>query len=75
MSIESLKMKLIELFKERSKIEEEISRLENLLVKELCPKGKDECEPSYCVHQITGTCPFIREWSDILERCSVSSKK
>jgi hypothetical protein len=51
-------------------IERKIERLQNQLVQALCPKGKEECEPAYCMFRITDTCPFLREWNNILEEAS-----
>jgi len=42
------------------------------MVKELCPKGKEQCDPAYCTLRITNTCPFIREWSEILDSANIS---
>lgn len=62
-----MRKKLVALFKEMKKIEEEIQKIQNQLVQQLCPKKKEECEPAYCTFRITDTCPFIKEWNKILE--------
>ncbi|MEM3726251.1 MAG: hypothetical protein QXK98_05245 [Candidatus Bathyarchaeia archaeon] len=67
MNKEQLRKKIIDLFQKKGKIEEEIQKLQNQLVQQLCPKEKQECEPAYCTFRITDTCPFLKEWSKILE--------
>ena len=57
--------KLHKLLKEKKEKEIEIEKLERQLTKELCPKGKQECEPAYCTFQITDTCPFLKKWRKI----------
>lgn len=71
MDKEQLRRKVITLFKEKKKIEEEIQKIQNQLVQQLCPKEKQECEPAYCTFRITDTCPFLEEWSKILEEGQV----
>lgn len=71
MDIEQLRRRVITLFKKREKIEEEIQKIQNQLVQQLCPKEKQECEPAYCTFRITDTCPFLKEWSEILEEGQV----
>jgi hypothetical protein len=60
-----LEEKLATLFKEKEKIDKEIDKLEKQLTKQLCPKGKKECEPAYCTFRITNTCPFLKKWRKI----------
>jgi hypothetical protein len=51
--------------KKEKETEQALNRLERQLVKELCPKGKKECEPAYCTFRITNTCPFLKKWRKI----------
>jgi hypothetical protein len=51
--------------KKEKETERELNKLERELVKELCPKGKKECEPAYCTFRITDTCPFLKKWREI----------
>ncbi len=67
MDKEQIIKKATSLFKEKANIDKEIEELQNQLVKELCPKEKQECEPEYCMLRITDTCPFLKEWRSILE--------
>lgn len=71
MEKEQMKKKIVTLFQRKRKIEEEIKNLQNRLVKQLCPKRKQECEPAYCTFRITDTCPFLKEWSNILKEGQV----
>lgn len=71
MDKEHIKERVITLFKEKKKIEDEIQKLQNQLVQQLCPKKKQECEPAYCTFRITNTCPFLEEWRKILEEGQV----
>lgn len=64
---EQIIKKATSLFKEKGNIEKEIEELQNQLVRETCPKEKQECEPAYCMFRITDTCPFLKEWRRILE--------
>jgi len=68
---EKTRKKIITLFKEKKKLEKEVERLQNLLVQQMCPKGKKECEPAYCTFRLTDTCPFLDEWHKILEEAQV----
>lgn len=65
---EQLKTKLIKLLRDKERTESEIEKLQNQLVKQLCPKGKRSCEPEYCALRITQTCRFLKEWHEILEK-------
>jgi len=71
MNEEQIKKEIISLFKEKQKIEKKIETLQNKLVQQLCPKGKQECEPEYCVFRLADTCPFLKKWREILEEAGV----
>jgi len=58
---------IVSLFQKRKDIDKEIEKLQNQLVKKLCPKEKQECEPEYCTFRLTDTCTFLKEWRKILE--------
>ena len=62
-----LRKKIIALSKQQKKenTEKEIEKLQNKLVQKLCPKGKKECEPAYCILRMTNSCPFLDEWRSI----------
>ncbi len=60
-----IKEKIIDLFKRKELIESEIETIQNQIVRQLCPKQKNECEPAYCTFRVTETCPFIQEWNNI----------
>lgn len=59
--------RIVVLLKEKKRIEKEIEKLKNQLVKQYCPKKKKECEPAYCTFRITDTCPFLTKWRRILD--------
>ena len=65
--IESIKKRLADELNHRRKIGNQISKLENELVKILCPKGKEICEPAYCTFRITDTCPYIKTSREVRE--------
>jgi hypothetical protein len=65
MDKESLKNKRAAISKKEKKTERELNTLERQLVKKLCPKGKNECEPAYCTFRYTDTCPFLKKWREI----------
>lgn len=65
--MDEIQRKIVVLLKERKRIEKEIERLQNQLVKKYCLKKKKECEPAYCTFRITDTCPFLTKWRRILE--------
>ncbi len=67
MNEKELEKQLVALLREKKKIEGRIDKLERELVRELCLKGKTECEPAYCTFRLTSTCPFIKKWSKILD--------
>lgn len=71
MDKEQITQKVASLFKQKNKLDEEIQRLQNELVQKLCPKGKSVCEPAYCMLRLTDSCPFIGEWTKILEKAGV----
>ena len=62
MSEDRPKKKTGRFVKGKKEKEKEIEKLEKQLTKELCPKGKTECEPAYCAFRYTETCPFLKEW-------------
>lgn len=62
MEKENLKKKRTAISRKEKETERELNKLERQLVKELCPKGKKECEPAYCTFRYTNTCPFLKEW-------------
>jgi len=64
--------KVADLFQQKHNLEEEIQRLQNELVRRLCPKEKTECEPTYCMFRLTNSCPFIKRWTNILENAGVA---
>jgi len=70
-SEKKLSQEIIILFKKREELNREIDRLENKLAKNLCPKGKSRCEPSYCTFRITDSCPFLKRWRNILSEANV----
>ena len=63
--------KVADLFQQKHNLEEEIQRLQNELVQQLCPKAKSVCEPAYCILRLTDSCPFIKEWVNILEKAGI----
>lgn len=71
MNEERIKNRIISLFKQRQNIEKEIEKLQNELVQRSCPKGKQECEPEYCVFRLANTCPFLKKWREMLEEAGV----
>ena len=71
MATKQLEKQIVSLYNKRKTIDEEIKKLQNQLVQELCPKEKQECEPEYCTFRLTDTCPFIKEWRKILEEARV----
>lgn len=66
-------MRIASLFKEKENIEKEIEKLQNELVQKLCPKGKKECEPTYCVFRLTDSCLslILEKWHKILKEANV----
>jgi hypothetical protein len=62
---EDLRKRRSSIAKKERATEQALNRLERQLVKELCPKGKKECEPAYCTFRITNTCPFLEKWRTI----------
>jgi len=70
-SKEQIKENVIALFKQKISIEKEIEKLRNKLVQQLCPKGKEECEPEYCVFRLANTCPFLKVWWKIQKDAGV----
>ena len=68
---EQLKSKLIKLLTDKERVENEIEKLQNQLVQQLCPKGKQSCEPEYCALRMTETCPFLKKWRKILTEANV----
>jgi len=67
-----IRKKIVSLSKQKQIIDREIGRLQNQLVQELCPKKKKDCEPAYCVLQITNSCPFLDEWRSIEKKIGSS---
>lgn len=65
MDKEDLRKRRSSIAKKERATEQALNRLERQLVKELCPKGKKECEPAYCTFRITNTCPFLEKWRTI----------
>ena len=63
---EELIKKVKDLSEKKEEIEIELKKIENTLVKNLCPKNKEECEPAFCSFRCTDTCPFIIEWKNLL---------
>jgi capsule polysaccharide export protein KpsE/RkpR len=46
----------------------EIERIKKVYTVLLCPKEKSECEPAYCMFQITDKCPFLDKWSFLVKK-------
>ena len=67
MDKEQIRQKVIALYKNKESNKKQIEELQNELVKQLCPKEKQECEPEYCVFRLSDACPFLKEWWKILE--------
>lgn len=65
------KAKVIALYRDKAAIEKKIEKYQIELTRQLCPKGKQECEPEYCVFRLADTCPFLKEWWAILEEAGV----
>lgn len=72
MSKKQLRTKLIKLLRTEAGVESEIAKLQNQLVRQLCPKRKKGCEPAYCTLRVTETCPFLEEWREILVEAKAS---
>jgi len=64
-SKEHIRKEIITLTKKKESLDREIGKLQNQLVRKLCPKKKRECEPAYCVLRLTNSCPFLDEWRSI----------
>ena len=47
------------LFNQHNAYDENVLAIEKQLINLLCPKGKTECIPTYCVYKDTDTCDFI----------------
>ena len=66
--IEKLGSQLQTLCKDKSSNEESIHNIERKLTVLLCPKGKNECEPAYCIFRITDNCEFLTKWRSFCKR-------
>jgi hypothetical protein len=63
--LEKLESELQDLNKNRTNNQEAIKSIEKRMTILLCPKGKNECEPAYCVFRMTNNCDFLSKWRSI----------
>ena len=71
MNEKDFEKQLAEFSKLRTSSNKDIKRIEHEFTKSLCPKGKMVCEPSYCIFQITNTCPFLKKWRYLVEKYNI----
>jgi len=73
LSDEQITVRIASLLKEKENIEKEIEKIQNELLQKLCPKEKKECEPTYCIFRLTGSCRslILKKWHKILKEANV----
>ena len=61
-----LEKRLAKILNKKTVSNKDIEIIEQEYTKLLCPKGKEICEPCYCIYQIADVCPFLEKWRGLM---------